>query len=145
VELRQNPLFKRDIKIWLSKSSKLFDHLLISPGIAFCGHHRTSIPQPSTPVKLTAGWSSGSPRFSIWKKLAWDETKVHLQSLSVPGEQNLSLEHTAEIFAAVLMVAALPLLDFIGPPYARFLQRRRNAERSRKATLPAVSAGTVAE
>jgi hypothetical protein len=60
----------------------------------------------------------------------------------------MSHEHIAQLVTAaivVLIVVTLPLLDFIGPPCVRFLQRRRNPEGSRKATSPAVSAGTVAE
>jgi hypothetical protein len=83
--------------------------------------------------------------------MAGNETKDYRRSLSNPedsGEEIMSHEHIAQLVTAALVApitVTLPLLDFIGPPCARFLQRRRDAERSRKATLPAVSARTVAE
>jgi hypothetical protein len=45
----------------------------------------------------------------------------------------------------VLMVLWVPLLDVICPPCRRFLERKRNPDRSRKAASPAISSGTVAE
>jgi hypothetical protein len=71
----------------------------------------------------------------------------HHQS-SKARRPELSHEHIAELVNVALVipiVVALPLLDFIGPPCVRFLQRRRNPERSGKATFPAGSAGTLAE
>jgi hypothetical protein len=57
-------------------------------------------------------------------------------------------EHIALMFAApsiVLRVVWEPLLDFIGPPCVRFLQRRRNQEGSNESTCTAISHGTLAE
>jgi hypothetical protein len=60
----------------------------------------------------------------------------------------MTIEHIATLIAApiiVLKVVWVPLLDFIGPPCTRFLQRSRDPERSRTATFPAILARTVAE
>jgi hypothetical protein len=68
-----------------------------------------------------------------------DETKVyrrHYQSRR--PEKDMTLEHIAMIIAAhiiVLIILWAPLLDFIGPPCVRFLQRRREQKASNKATF----------
>jgi hypothetical protein len=80
-------------------------------------------------------------------KKGWNEG-VSPITISPEGlEKDMSPEHIAVMIAApiiALIIVGLPLLDFIGPPCVRFLQRRRNPERSGKATLPSDS-GTLAE
>ena len=51
------------------------------------------------------------------------------------------------ILAAVIVLTVLrvPLLEVFRPLFSRFLERRRNPVRSRKATSRRISAGTVAE
>ena len=47
-------------------------------------------------------------------------------------------EHIAVIIAAPIIVVKIvwaPLLDFIGPPYVRFLQRRREQKASDEVTF----------
>jgi hypothetical protein len=47
-------------------------------------------------------------------------------------------EHIAMLIAApiiVLIILSAPLLDFIGPPCVRFLQRRGNPEKSHEARM----------
>ena len=64
------------------------------------------------------------------------------------GEESMPHEHIAQLATAtvvVLIVVALPLLDFIGPPCVRFLQRRRNQEGSNESACTAFSSGTLAE
>jgi hypothetical protein len=101
-------------------------------------------------IALLGQSSPSQSHFSVALEQFWprDETKVYRRHYQRRPEKDMTPEHIAMLIAApiiVLIILWAPLLDFIGPPCVGFLQRRRNAERSRKATLPAVSAGTVAE
>jgi hypothetical protein len=69
-------------------------------------------------------------------------------SVKLVPEKNMSIDLIAMLTMAatiVVMVLWVPLLDVICPPCRRFLERRRNPERSRKATSPTISSGTGAE
>jgi hypothetical protein len=71
----------------------------------------------------------------------------HYQSQKA-GRTDMPLEHIAPVIAAPIIILRIvwePLLDFIGPPFRRFLQRRRDLQRSRAAAFPAISFGTLAE
>jgi hypothetical protein len=53
-------------------------------------------------------------------------------------EKDMTLEHIAMLIAALIIVLIIlwaPLLDFIGPPCVRFLQRRREQKAPNEVTF----------
>ena len=82
------------------------------------------------------------------KKNETQEVRQSLSSSEGLGEKILSNEHIGLLVNAALvvpMVVSLPLLDLIGPPCARFLQRRRNQKRSEKVTVSVKLPNSLAE
>lgn len=92
-------------------------------------------------IALLGQSSASQSHFSVALEQFWprDETKVHRRHYqSRWPEKDMTLEHIAMIIAAhfiVLIILWAPLLDFIGPPCVRFLQRRREQKASNEATF----------